>query len=165
MTCSNDLPMKKVIIRRIGTTAIAGVVAIGLFTASTGQAFSQTAYQASSAPKGCVASSFCKFTFPAPAGKLTISHVSCSVVTTASSSYTGGISYFKLFSSTATSQQDFLQSGLMTYGSNYINQLNESTLYFVSAGAVPQINAYAVTAIAAPNTIDAPTCFISGYVN
>ena len=144
---------------------LAGSATTCLQAALASPAFSQTSYQASSVQDGCVSSNVCKFTFPAPAGNLTISHVSCSIVTTETSSYAGGVNYLKLFSSSTQAQQDFLLPEELSYGSDFLSQVSQATLYFVPAGATPQINAHTVSTIAAPTALDEPSCFISGTIN
>lgn len=150
---------------RLRSAVFAGSATLCLQAAFASQAFSQTSYQASSVQDGCVSTNVCKFTFPAPAGNLTITHASCSIVTTETSSYAGGVNYLKLFSSSTPSQQDFLVPEEFVYGSDFLSQMSQATLYSVPAGATPQINAHTVSTIAAPTAIDEPTCFISGTIN
>ena len=127
-----------------------------------------TLYQASLVQPSCVGATVCRFLFPAPAANLTIAHASCNILTGIgpAPTYAGGVDYFKLFSSAATTAQDFLPSTVgESVSSYYKNQLSDVTLYAVPAGATPEITAHAETPIIAPGNIDEPTCFISGTLD
>ena len=147
---------------------VTGSVVAGLQLIASGAALAQTSYQASVVQPSCVSATSCKFVFPAPAGNLTITHVSCSIVSTLNQSTgAGGVTYFKLFSSAAPTTQDFIPPDeLVIYGDTFLHsEPSEATVYSVPAGATPEITARSSSAIAAPNTVDEPTCFISGTVD
>lgn len=145
--------------------ACAGVLLLGVVAATTRPAFSETPYQASDVEPSCVSKTSCKFTFPAPAGKLTILHASCSIVTTPDANYNVGVNYYKIFTPDTPDNQDFLKSTMTSYNQYYLSQLSQVTMYFVAPGSTPVITMHSMATIVAPGAIDTPTCFISGLVS
>jgi hypothetical protein len=114
---------------------------------------SKTPYQEQVVNKGCIGATSCKFVFPAPKSALTITHVSCSLVTTlAPNDGDGNSKYLARSTSAATSPADYIpiSTGYNGSSSYYCTQAVGNTLYFVPTNVPPEINALGTGTIALP---------------
>jgi hypothetical protein len=151
--------------------ALACALMFALVAGKAAPASATTPYQASLTNPSCVGNTSCSIIFqPVPAShRLTISHVSCRIVGTGNGNGNPGVVCATLRISAQTPATDLLPiSSLFNYIVTSVGYtstvINVDTLYFVAAGASPQVDILMDGTISTPNTaVDEPTCFVSGY--